>query len=144
MISPSLYTRCSIVYLLSRGYVYNHVCFLDAEGRVVSVDSESLEDGSNTKTSKQRPADKTKTKAGRTKKAGSGAGVAEGSCWQKRAAHVSLVKHDIVSNDLVLLVSFTIKACSVNELKLAVLKYFKSDKQLYQDILLFKVCLIFN
>ena len=32
-----------------------------------------------------------------------------------------------------------LKANGVNELKEKVLKYFKSDKQLYQDILLFKV-----
>ena len=64
------------------------ICLLDAEGRIVSADSESLEDGSNTKTTKQRSvADKPKTKAGRAKKAG----VTEGSGGgQKRSAQVSL------------------------------------------------------
>ena len=62
---------------------------LDAEGRIVSMDSESLqEDGSNTKTTKQRPTDKTKTKAGRTKKAG----TAEGGGGKKTAAQVGVIK----------------------------------------------------
>ena len=65
----------------------NTFYLLDAEGRIVSADSETLEDGSNTKTTiKQRPADKTKTKAGRTKKAGVTVGSGGG---QKRAAQVS-------------------------------------------------------
>ena len=64
----------------------NTFCLLDAEGRIVSADSETLEDGSNTKTTKQRPADKTKTKAGRTKKAGVTMGSGGG---QKKAAQVS-------------------------------------------------------
>ena len=64
----------------------NTFCLLDAEGRIVSADSETLEDGSNTKTTKQRLADKTKTKAGGTKKAGVTVGSGGG---QKRAAQVS-------------------------------------------------------
>lgn len=63
------------------------ICLLDAEGRIVSADSESLEDGSNTKTTKQRSAaDKPKTKVGRAKKAGVTKGNGVG---QKRAAQVS-------------------------------------------------------
>ena len=66
-------------------------CLLDAEGRVVSVDSESLEDGSNKTTKLERPAAKTKTKAGRSNKAGAGEGGG-----QKRAAQVSLVSDALV------------------------------------------------
>ena len=64
------------------------------------MDSESLqEDGSNTKTTKQRPADKTKTKAGRTKKAGAAEGGGGGG-GKKTAAQVGVIK--LVSSDLVL------------------------------------------
>ena len=62
--------------------------FIDAEGRIVSVDNESLEDGDNAKTTKQRPADKTKTRAGRTKKMGTTIAAADGG--RKTATQVSL------------------------------------------------------
>ena len=57
----------------------------DAEGRIIS---EPQEDGSSTKTTKQGPADKNKTKAkaGRSKKAGP---AAEGGGRQTTAAQVS-------------------------------------------------------
>ena len=61
----------------------SHVNFYpDAEGRIIS---EPQEDGSSTKTTKQGPADKNKTKAkaaGRAKKAG----AVEGGGRQKTAA----------------------------------------------------------
>ena len=75
------------------------------------MDSVSLENGSNARTTKQRTADKTKTKSGRTKKTGA---AADGGNGQKIATQVSNLYPMAVLSYFRVYFS-TAKGCNVSE-----------------------------